>query len=116
MDLPDSNLDLKVLTETASNCNTDASDNDRIASCSYLKRLITALRYYELLTISKGREKGGALFSDFCDEHYPMFLSDYIHFTRTHGDDVEAINQDALNKYGLTACAVSQCKVQRREG
>ena len=113
---PDSSVDLKLLSETASNCNTEASRNDRIASCSQLERLITALRNYELLTSSKGHEKGNTLFSDFCDEKYAMFLSDYIHFTRKHFDDVEAINEDAQNKYGLTACAVSQCNVQRREG
>ena len=67
--------------------------SDLIASCSYLRRLITVLRYFELLRISNGREKGCALFGEFCAEYYPMFLRDYIHFTRTHLNDVETIKE-----------------------
>ena len=108
-------LDLKVLNGTATDCSTDSSDNDPIAACSYLRRLIPALCYFELLRVSKGVAKANALFGAFCREFYPMFLRDYIHFTRAHLNDAEAINACAHEKYSLSACAVSHCKVQRRE-
>ena len=108
-------ININILNETSTNCNTTTFHNDLIASCSHLKRLITALRYFELLRISKGREKGSALFGDFCAEFYQMFLNDYIHFTRSHLNDAAAINECAQKKYGFSTCAVSHCKVQRRE-
>ena len=95
-------------------CETSAT-NDPIASCSYLHRLITALRDFELLRLTKGRDKANALFGDFCSESYHQFLSDYIHFMRTHLNDAIAINECAQKKYALSACVLSHCKVQHRE-
>ena len=116
--------DLKVLSKTHSNCVSNAylrctqtasyKKYGIIASCSHLKRFITAMRYHELLTAAKGREKGDALFTDFCGASYPCFLDDYIHFMRRHSDDLEAIKIDAHEKFGLANCAISHCKVQRR--
>ena len=124
-------FDLKVLNESTTDCsqikdgsvsedaskqtNTEESNNDIIASCSHLMRFITALRYYELLPAFKGREKGDTLFADLCVESYPLFLDDYIHFTRHHLGDIEAIKTESQKKFGLIHCAISQCKVQRRD-
>jgi len=77
---------------------------------------MTAKRYYEQLTRSMGREKADARFCEFCAEAYPQFLSDYIHFTRKHINEAEAIKNEALRTFGLRECAASHCKMQRREG
>merc|ERR1712129_537276 len=82
----------------------------------HLQRLMTALRYFEVLRRSKDRDTANALFSDLRREKYPQFLSDYIHFTREHRDDAEDIREYAQAKYGLSACSISHCKAQRREG
>ena len=63
----------------------------------------------------QGDEKGSALFAELCAAAYPMFLDDYIHFMRRHSDDAEAIKSDAHEKFGLTNCSISKCKVRRRD-
>jgi len=79
----DNNIDLKVLTEKSTDCNTDASStNGIIASCSHLTRFVTSMRHNELLRTAKGAENGNALFAELCAEAYPLFLDDYAHFMR----------------------------------
>ena len=108
MDPSEGTVELKVLADTTLICYG-------IDSCSHLKRMLTALRYFELLSAAKGRDKAIALFGDFCDEHYPLFLSDYIHFTRRHIDDAEHIKEAAAQgTYSLKGCSASHCAVQRR--
>jgi len=112
----DSDADSADDSKDATNDDTNVStENAIIASCAHLTRFVTAMRYHELLTSSKGRKKGNALFAEFCAEHYPLFLADYIHFMRRHANDAEAIKAEALEKFGLAPCSVSHCKVQRRD-
>ena len=96
-------------------CSNDTTDACIIMSCSHLRRLIAALEFFERLSSSESSEKVSAVFSDFCNEYYPAFLSDYIHFTRKHLDDWQAIKEDAESTFEIKCCSASSCKLQRRD-
>merc|ERR1712013_835015 len=115
MGIDTANLNLEPLNGKDSQCTPNAPTNALIVSCSHLRRFVTAMRYYELIIASNGRSKGSALFAEFCAESYPLFLGDYIHFTRRHRDDMDALKANAQNVFGLANCAISQCALRRRE-
>merc|ERR1712013_747823 len=115
MGIDTANLNLEPLNGKDSQCTPNAPTNALIVSCSHLTRFVTSMRYFEVLNALKGRSKGSALFAEICAESYPLFLGDYIHFTRRHRDDMDALKANAQNVFGLAKCAISHCRIRRRE-
>eukprot|EP01084_Bolivina_argentea_P042543 78439_1 len=83
--------------------------------CSYLSRVIAALKYYMMLNI-KTDELSDDTFTAFCNDVYngSLFLDDWIHIISKHSNQIEKITRELITNYNFENCAIKQCVLTSR--
>eukprot|EP01084_Bolivina_argentea_P169002 292995_1 len=92
-----------------------ANNEEIIESCSSLKRLMHALKYYSLLDISNSKICGETLLN-FIQNIYHQFLDDFSHLIEEHQPQLHRIHASLLtnSKYGFIQCDMKSCKYTSR--
>eukprot|EP01084_Bolivina_argentea_P044862 82546_1 len=74
--------------------------------CSRIKKLLSALQYYELLNISKNVSNAD-VFMDFVESvyHKKDILNDYTHLIDEHGNAINEIDTSKIKCNGLETCS-----------
>ena len=104
----DKDVDLNIFKSDSSD---DSSD---ITASNTIKRLLTALSYYDKLDTINNTD-GKILFSNFMDQVYgARVYDDFNHLTNHYGDKTKSIMDLAISKYGIPECELSECKYSNR--
>ena len=82
-----------------------------VSKCKYIHRIITALRYYQLLnkTNQNNEYNGQIVFSDFLSEQYKYYMDDLIHLKVCHDKDLKEIYDSILAKSQNRPCDINKC-------
>eukprot|EP01084_Bolivina_argentea_P302379 521920_1 len=105
-------VDFKIFEQMNTNC--DESQIEIISNCSFLERLITGLKYFNVMINDKNINKSKVskeIFIEFSDEVYTTYLDDFVHFVKQHGtnEQLTEIEKELKNKYGFVPCNISKC-------
>eukprot|EP01084_Bolivina_argentea_P145990 255758_1 len=93
-------IDLEIFREYKHECNGHNK-------CSYLSRMICALRYYQLQT--------GTTFIEFCVDVYgQQCLDDYIHFICNHINNINQLNNNNCKCTNITRCKFRTNHLRKR--
>eukprot|EP01084_Bolivina_argentea_P083523 151214_1 len=89
-------IDTQIFKKKKNKCNG-------ISNCSYIKRIMTALSYYNKVSINEHQD-----FIEFFDKNYSfLFLEDYIHFMCVHKNNTKAMQYK-------TCSSVNNCTATTR--
>ncbi len=83
-----------------------------IEACKPVKRLISSLKYYEMLDIINNKDHQN-IFTAFIKDIYKIFLDDYNHLVYEH-NDLEDINKAITSKKEFSTCNILKCKYTGR--
>ena len=104
------------LFETTNQCTSDNPQSPKQPNwntCSSVKRVIHALKYYE--TTTKGLNQEGVLaFTYFIKSIYKNYLHDITHLSEVHGGDLEDIHRSLFNEHEFKPCDLKKCKISGR--
>eukprot|EP00483_Globobulimina_turgida_P013013 UN13037 len=103
-------VDLKIFTSITHNeCNTKNKNKNKnpMKSCVALRRIDSALRYYDKLDILNNKQDE-ELFEDFMNEIYGEVINDIIHLNNHHCHELEEIHQE------LNECKINECQYTSR--
>eukprot|EP01084_Bolivina_argentea_P193599 332134_1 len=79
-------------------------------NCSYLCRIITALKYFQKLVSTDAETTGKVIFIQFCIELYQICLDDYIHLISVHHNDLHQI----VHQFRIYCNNINTCEWSRR--
>eukprot|EP01084_Bolivina_argentea_P032947 60973_1 len=109
-----SKIDLDVFKDETdiNKCIKNNSNNDPIEACKPIRRLISSLKYYEMLDIINNKDHQN-IFTAFIKDIYKMFLDDYNHLVYEH-KDLEDINKAISEKKEFSSCNILKCTFSGR--
>ena len=92
-------LDLSVFNNNEDNDNHNQHCNV-FTSCQCIERILTALRYYQLLDL-KSNEERQEIFNNFINTVYSPsdLIMDYFHLQQMHDNKIQNIRVYALDHY-----------------
>ena len=78
-------------------------------NCIVIKRILTALSYYNHLDINNN-ENDRSIFNNFMDTIYKhQVYDDKFHFTRFHQNEIESVSKLATSSFSCKPCDLSTC-------
>ena len=92
--------------------NEDNDDID-VTKCWALQRILTGLKYYQLLEIEKNPSNEDVLIK-FCEDVYSQMLNDYQHIITSHSRQLESINKQIINDKRYGDCDNNKCVLFKR--
>eukprot|EP01084_Bolivina_argentea_P247028 413316_1 len=115
----DKHVDFSVYDTVTTICDKFKNRKDSISNCFALKRISTALKYFDVLFDHKKINQTTntkEIFVHFCMHTYRNFLDDLIHCIKEHADNeqLENIKYTLINKYGLKQCDLARCIILKR--
>ena len=111
-------LDFSIYKHPNSDCNESPDDIPITERCSALKRLCTASLYFDAMNSAKLEDgERRTLWVEFNEEVYQNVVEDTIHLVQKHDGDIQRIQREWTERYGLPKCTVSECtKTARHYG
>ena len=103
-------FDLSIYSDPKSDCTHSPDDIPITERCSALKRLCTASLYFENMNSSKLEDAmKKTLWVEFNEEVYQNVVEDTAHLVQKHDGDIEQIQREWTERYGLPKCSISEC-------
>ena len=111
-------LDLKIYENPDWNCRLSPDNIPITERCSALKRLCTSTLYFDAMNSSKLEDvMKQTLWIEFNEEVYQNVVEDTIHLVQKHDSEIQQIQREWTERYGLPNCTVSTCtKTARHYG
>ena len=108
-------LDFSIYKNPQLDCFQSPDDIPITERCCALKRLCTASLYFDAMNSSKLEDAAKkTLWVEFNEEIYRSVVEDIIHLVQNHDDDIQQIQREWTERYGIPKCIVSECRKTAR--
>ena len=103
-------LAFSIYKNPNSDCSDASNDIPITDRCPALKRLCTASLHFDAVNSYKIEDAlKKSLWVEFNEEVYPNVVEDTIHLVRKHGNDIQQIQREWMERYGFPKCTISEC-------
>ena len=113
-------LDFTIYDHPKSECVNYPDDIPITERCSALKRLCTASLYFDAMNsmeIKVEDDVKQTVWVEFNEEYYQNVVEDTVHLVTKHDNDIQQIQKEWTERYGLPKCTISECtKTARHYG
>ena len=108
-------IDWCIYEHPTSQCLHSPADIPLTERCSALKRLCTASLHFDAIKCLNMEEMTKKmLWVEFNEELYRNALEDTIHLVTKHDNDIQQIQREWTEQYGLPKCSISECTKTER--